>query len=154
MPEWRAVWQVKYSLYQLLWQRVLLICCGYEDVNDGALLAHDPGLQLSLLRGENGEIVGPASQSTGCRFENKMNAANCYRLAMWLLFAYISQKKPPKTIRLDFDGASIPTYGDQQGSSFRTYYDTAPEYLINEVYCGGAMPSYELGTQRIFAVTS
>jgi hypothetical protein len=29
--------QIKYSLYQLLWQRVLLICCGYEDAIDGGV---------------------------------------------------------------------------------------------------------------------
>jgi hypothetical protein len=117
--------QIKYSLYQLLWQRVLLICCGYEDVIDGTLLAHDPGLQLALLVNEDGEATGPASQPTGCRFENKMSAANCYRLAAWLVFAYIARKKGvPKSIRLDFDGSCIPTYGQQQGSSFRSYYDT------------------------------
>jgi hypothetical protein len=41
------------------------------------------------------------------------------------LYAYIARKKHvPKSIRLDFDGSSIATYGQQQGSSFRTYYDT------------------------------
>ena len=125
LREVRVPAQIKYSLYQLLWQRVLLICCGYEDVNDGALLAHDPGLRLALLADKDGETTGPASQPTGCRFENQMSAANCYRLATWLLFAYIARKKGPlKSLRLDFDGSCIPTYGQQQGSSFRSYYDT------------------------------
>ena len=136
LREWRMPWQVKYSLYQLLWQRVLLICCGYEDVNDAALLAHDAGLHLSLLVNEAGESVGPASQSTGCRFENHMSATNCYRLAMWLLYAYIERKKQaPQSIRLDFDGSCIPTYGQQEGSSFRTYYDTEmffPLFVFDE----------------------
>lgn len=136
MRDWRVPSQVKYSLYQLLWQRVLLICCGYEDVNDATLLAHDPGLQLALLVDENGEPAGPASQSTGCRFENKMSAANCYRLAMWLVFIYITRrKKVPKSIRLDFDGSCIATYGQQQGSSFRSYYDTEmlfPLFVFDE----------------------
>lgn len=125
LRDWRAPAQVRYSLYQLLWQRVLLTCCGYEDVIDGTLLAHDPGLQLALLAGENEERMGPASQPTGCRFENKIGGANCYRLAMWLLYAYIARKKGPlKSIRLDFDGSCIPTYGQQEGSSFRSYYET------------------------------
>lgn len=136
LRDWRVPSQIKYSLYQLLWQRVLLICCGYEDVNDWTLLAHDPGLQLSLLVGEEGKIVGSASQSTGCRFENKMSGANCYRLAMWLLYSYIAQKKQaPKTIRLDFDGSCVPTYGQQQGSSFRSYYETEmffPLFIFDE----------------------
>jgi hypothetical protein len=121
----RVPMAITYSLYQLLWQRVLLICCGYEDVIDGTLLAHDPGLRLALLANKDGEVMGPASQSTGCRFENNMSAANCYRLATWLVFAYIARKKrSPKAIRLDFDGSCIPTYGQQQGSSFRSYYET------------------------------
>ncbi len=125
LRDWRVPTTIKYSLYMLLWQRVLLICCGYEDVIDGTLLAHDPGLQLALLVNEEGEGIGPASQPTGCRFENKMGAGSCYRLAMWLIFAYINRKKQaPKSIRLDFDGSCIATYGQQQGSSFRSYYDT------------------------------
>lgn len=132
----RVLGQIKFSLYQLLWQRVVLICCGYEDVIDGTLLSHDPGLLLSLCVGPDGEDLGPASQPTVCRFENKMSAANCYRLAAWLLYAYIAQKKqPPKSIRLDFDGSCIPTYGQQQGSSFRAYYDTQmyfPLFVFDE----------------------
>jgi Transposase DDE domain group 1 len=132
----RLCWQVKFSLYQLLWQRVVLICCGYEDVIDSGLLAHDPGLQVSLLTEEGGKAMGPASQSTGCRFENGMSAANCYRLAAWLLLAYIAQKKKaPKSIRLDFDGSCMPTYGQQQGTSFRSYYDTQmyfPLFVFDE----------------------
>jgi len=64
-----------------------------EDVIDGTLLAHDPGLQLALLVNDEYEGIGPASQPTRCRFENKMGAGSCYRLAMWLVFAYINRKK-------------------------------------------------------------
>ena len=122
--DWRLQSQVSFTLYQLLWQRVLLICCGYEDVIDGQLLAHDPGLRLALIADANGKVV-VASQSTICRFENKMSGTNCYRLAMWLLYSYIAtQEKTPSSIRLDFDGSCIPTHGKQAGASFRAYYDT------------------------------
>jgi len=132
----RLTSQTKYTLYQLLWQRVLLICCGYEDANDGALMAHDPGLRLALL-GANGEEKNKsASQPTICRFENKMSGANCYRLAVWLLHVYIANKKTvPKAIRLDLDGSCIPTYGQQQGSSYRSYYETEmlfPLFIFDE----------------------
>lgn len=135
LRDWRVPTQVRFSLYQLLWQRVVLICCGYEDAIDGTLLAHDSGLSLALLTGKEGESR-PASQPTMCRFENKMSAANCYRLAAWLVYAYIAQKKRlPKSIRLDFDGSCIPTHGQQQGSSFRAYYDTQmyfPLFVFDE----------------------
>lgn len=122
--DWRLQSQVSFTLYQLLWQRVLLICCGYEDVIDGQLLAHDPGLGLALIANPAGKTA-VASQPTMCRFENKMSRTNCYRLASWLLFSYISSHKtPPSLIRLDLDGSCIPTYGKQSGTSFRSYYDT------------------------------
>lgn len=118
LRDWRYGPQVKISLWKLLWQRVLLICCGYEDVIDGVLLAHDPGLQLALG-------FSPVSQASVCRFENKMRALSCYRLAAFLVYLYIAAKKEkPKSIRLDFDGSCIPTRGQQQGSSYRKYYDT------------------------------
>lgn len=118
LRDWRYGPQVTFSLWKLLWQRVLLICCGYEDVIDGVIMSHDPGLQLAL-----GYVS--ASQSTVCRFENKMRAQSCYRLAAFLVYCYIAEKKEaPKSIRLDFDGSCVPTRGQQQGSSYRKYYDT------------------------------
>jgi hypothetical protein len=124
--DWRAPAMVKFSLYRLLWQRVLLICCGYEDVIDAQLLAHDPGLLLSLVKDDEGIAAGgdPASQPTVCRFENDFGKANCYRLAAWLVFAYTAQHKlPPKQIVFHFDGSCVPVHGQQQGSSYRAYYE-------------------------------
>jgi hypothetical protein len=121
----RLQWQIKHSMYHLLWQRVLLICCGYEDGVDSKLLAHDPGLRLSLIGVGTWDSITVASQATIARFENSMTGANCYRFAAWLVFAYILNKKEaPKEIRLDFDGSCFPAYGKQQGTSYRKYYET------------------------------
>jgi hypothetical protein len=125
MRDMRLQWQIRHSFYQLLWQRVLLICCGYEDGLDSKLLAHDPGLRLSLIGAEAWDSLTVASQATIARFENSMTGANCYRFAAWLVFAYILNKKEaPKEIRLDFDGSCFPAYGKQQGTSYRKYYET------------------------------
>lgn len=125
----RVSWQITHKFVQLLWQRVLLICCGYEDAVDGQLLSHDPGLELALG-------FEPILQASMCRFENRMSAANCYRLAVWLVWDYIAKRKEiPKRIRLDFDGSCIPTRGQQQGSSYRKYYDTQmyfPLFVFDE----------------------
>lgn len=124
LRDWRLQSQINFTLYQLLWQRVLLICCGYEDVIDGQLLAHDAGLGLALIPDSKGKTA-VASQPTICRFENKVSKTNCYRLAAWLVFSYIStHKRAPASIRLDFDGSCVPTFGKQSGTSFRAYYDT------------------------------
>lgn len=114
--------QIQFTLFDLVWQRVLLICCGYEDGHDVALLAHDPGLRLALLPDLQREL---ASQPTISRFENKISLANSYRLAVFLVLFYIqSKRKIPRSIRLDFDGTCIPTFGRQEGSSYRSYYGT------------------------------
>lgn len=124
LRDWRMPGRSCYTLYQLLWQRVLLICCGYEDVIDASLLANDPGVLLALCASKDDGTGGPASQPTVCRFENQIDRASCYRLAAWLLQAYIQTKgRRPKSIRLDFDGSCIKTYGNQQGSSFRGHYN-------------------------------
>jgi len=125
LRETRLQWQTKHSIYQLLWQRVVLICCGYEDGIDSTLLAHDPGLRLALISKDAWDAITVASQATISRFENSMSGANCYRFAAWLVFAYILNKKQtPKEIRLDFDGSCFPAYGKQQGTSYRGYYET------------------------------
>lgn len=114
--------QIRFTMFDLVWQRVLLICCGYEDGHDVALMAHDPGLRLALLPDLQREL---ASQPTMSRFENKISLTNSYRLAAWLVLFYIqSQRKVPRSIRLDFDGSCIPTFGRQEGSSYRSYYGT------------------------------
>jgi Transposase DDE domain group 1 len=124
LRDWRAPGQINFRLYHLLWQRVLLICCGYEDVIDAQFLSHDPGLWLSLIGEKTEEHPGIASQPTVCRFENDIGQANCYRLAAWLLYAYIAgHKSLPASITLHLDGSCIPAYGNQQETSFRSYYD-------------------------------
>lgn len=126
LRDWRAPGQIKFSLAHLLLQRVMLICAGYEDGIDSNFLANDPAIKMALsiaLRREDPAEL--ASQSTICRLENDFGAFNCYRLAVFLFLRYIlMHKTPPKSIRLDFDGSCIRTRGEQQGTSYRKYYDT------------------------------
>lgn len=122
MRDPRRTSQTRFTLFDLVWQRVLLICCGYEDGYDVALMAHDPGLRLALLPDLQREL---ASQPTMSRFENQISFANSYRLAACLVLFYIQTKrKAPRSIRLDFDGSCIPAFGRQEGSSYRAYYRT------------------------------
>lgn len=122
MRDSRLKSQIKFTMFDLVWQRVLLICCGYEDAYDVALMAHDPGLRLALLPDLRREL---ASQPTMSKFENKISLANSYRLAACLVLFYIqNMRKVPRSIRLDFDGSCIPTFGRQEGSSYRSYYGT------------------------------
>lgn len=122
MVDSRLQSQVQFTFFDLMLPRVLLICCGYEDAHDVALMAHEPGLRLALQKDIQQEL---ASQPTMSRFENRITLTNSYRLAVWLVWFYIMNKrKVPSSIRLDLDGSCIPTFGRQQGSSYRSYYET------------------------------
>lgn len=121
----RRVGRIKYTMSHLFRQRVLLICAGYEDGIDSNYHRHDPGMLLAMgLSLNGGEAL--ASQSTISVLETqRMNGANCYRLAKYILDFYISShKKRPKRIILDFDGSCFPAHGDQAGTSYRGYYET------------------------------
>jgi hypothetical protein len=121
----RRVGRIKYKMPQLFLQRVLLICAGFEDGIDSNYHRHDPGVLLAMGLRINGDDV-LASQSTISVLETqRMNGANCYRLARYILDFYISSRtKRPKRIVLDFDGSCFPTHGDQQGTAYRGYYET------------------------------
>lgn len=126
LRDWRAPGQITFTIAHLLIQQVALYCAGYEDAIDSNYLANDPAVKMALsiaLRREDPQEL--ASQSTICRFENDFGAFNCYRLAVFLFLRYIlMHKKPPKSIRFDFDGSCIRTRGEQQGTSYRKYYNT------------------------------
>lgn len=126
LRDWRAAGQITYSLAHCLLQKALLICAGYEDGIDSNFLADDPAVRMALSIGlRREELQELATQSTMCRFENDFGAFNCYRLAVFLFLRYIMMhKRPPKSIRLDFDGSCIRTRGEQEGTSYRSYYDT------------------------------
>jgi len=108
----------------LVWQRVLLIYAGYADGNDSNFLRHDAAIKLAMGLGI-GDDDYLASQPTISRLENNLASKDCYRIAAYMVMAYISRKsKAPKEIVLDFDGSCVPVHGDQQGTSYRKYYDT------------------------------
>ena len=121
----RRVGRIKYSMSQLFLQRVLLICAGCEDGIDSNYHRYDPGVLLAMGLRLNGEDA-LASQSTISVWETqRMNGANSYRLARYIVDFYVSShKKCPKVIVLDFDGSCFPVHGDQQGTAYRGYYET------------------------------
>lgn len=121
----RRVGRIKFSMFQLFLQRVLLICAGYEDGIDSNYHRYDPGVLLALsLKLDGSDAL--ASQSTISVLETqRMNGPNCYRLARYLLDFYVkSHTKRPKQIVLDFDGSCFPVHGDQPGTAYRGYYET------------------------------
>ena len=129
---------IKYKLFSMVWQRVLLICAGYADGNDSNFSRHDAAIKLAMGLGI-GDDDYLASQPTISRLENNLTSKDCYRIAAYMVMAYISRKsKAPKEIVLDFDGSCVPVHGDQQGTSYRKYYDTNmyfPLFVYDEDGC-------------------
>ncbi|NJL73602.1 MAG: IS1380 family transposase [Candidatus Competibacteraceae bacterium] len=123
IKDWRAPHLIKYKMFNLLWQRILLICAGFADTNDSNFLRHDAALKLAMgLDLDSEEHL--ASQPTMSRLENEMSSKDCYKLAVFMVLSYIARKKKaPKRLILDFDGSSFETRGNQQGSSYRGHWE-------------------------------
>ena len=68
IPDPRDPRYIEHSQLSLLRQRIYGICLGYEDLNDHQTLRTDPAIQTSV---NSDRQLG--SQSTLCRFENRIN---------------------------------------------------------------------------------
>lgn len=113
---------VQHSTYELLFQRIAQIAQGFEDAVDCNFMRRDPALRLGLSKSLLDPDFG-ASQPTMSRFENSISGSDCYRIAASMLDFYVSTRKRPKEIILDFDGSCIEAHGAQQLSLLRGHYE-------------------------------
>jgi len=121
--EWRDRRRVRQSIEAMVRQRVLAICCGYEDCNDAETLREDPLLKLALGRApESGRAL--ASQPTLSRLENAVTRPDLVRMAeaMVKLFTERHRARPPQRIVLDGDATDDPTHGQQELEYYHGYY--------------------------------
>ena len=114
--------RVKFTLHDLLKQRVFQIAAGYEDANDSNTLRDDPIFKLMLDRlPETGAPF--ASQPTMSRCENRVSRTELYRMAVVLLNQFIaSYDSPPKVIVLDVDDTEDRVHGQQEQARYDGYY--------------------------------
>jgi hypothetical protein len=114
--------RVKFTLHDLLKQRVFQIAAGYEDANDSNTLRDDPIFKLMLDRlPETGAPL--ASQPTMSRCENRVSRTELYRMAVVLLNQFIaSYDSPPKVIVLDVDDTEDRVHGQQEHARYDGYY--------------------------------
>ena len=98
-------------------QRVLGICCGYEDCNDFDTLRYDPLFDLSTnLKG------ALASQPTLCRFENGVTEKEVQALSRELVELCLrGRKKTPGRVVIDLDATDDPAHGQQEFAFFNTH---------------------------------
>jgi hypothetical protein len=122
--------KVKYKLVDLIRQRLNMIACGYEDLNDADKLANDP--MHKICGGRNPDSDWDlASDSTLVRFENTDKDEQSKRdrqreleqLQELLVHLYVQQQtKIPYRIVLDIDGACDVAHGQQQLSFYNGFY--------------------------------
>jgi len=113
---------VRHTMRELLLQRSIQICHGYEDANDCDIMRHDAALKLAAGRVPDDAPL--ASQPTMTRLENSVSLRDVIRLFYVFVDNFLdSFEKAPKSIIIDMDPTANPTYGDQQLSLFNFHYD-------------------------------
>lgn len=121
-PDKRNQSYVKHSQQELIAQRILQICNGYPDCNDGDSLKNDPALKIAVGRSVEDASLG--SQSTLSRLDNSFNKPDLMRMAYALGENFLNGfSKEPETIIIDMDPTVNKTYGDQQLALFNGFVD-------------------------------
>jgi hypothetical protein len=160
---------IEHEVGELLRQRVLGICCGYEDLNDHAALRDDPLMAavvgkadpLGRDRRELKDKGHPlASPSTLNRLELTPADANVdsrYRKVVYDaekvadLFVELfldAHPKRPKEIILDLDSTDDLIHGTQEGRFFHGYYGNYC-YLPLYIFVGDFLLCAKLRTSDI-----
>jgi hypothetical protein len=120
--------KVRHAASDLLLQRVLQICAGYEDASDANTLRDDPAFQIALGRTPGEELSRLASQPTVSRFEDRRHREllgfSDLLVELWIdrLRRRAKKSHKPPRIVLDFDSTDFITYGEQQLALFHGHY--------------------------------
>ena len=139
----------------LVRQRIYALALGYEDLNDHHTLRRDLALQTAVDRAQ---LL--ASSSTLCRFENRADRAQAWRLHEVLIEQFIgSFKRAPRKLVLDFDATDDRVHGQQEGRFFHGFYDHycfLPLYVFcrDQLLVSYLRPSKIDGAKHAWAILS
>ena len=142
----RRAERVRHSIEEMVTQRVLGLCLGWEDLVDHDDLRRDPLLATLVGKREpKKELL--ASSSTLNRLElgaEAVEESERYKkisldfdaVDRLLVQAFLeSYDEPPGEILIDFDATDDPLHGHQEGRFFHGYYDCYC-YLPLYAFCG------------------
>ncbi len=146
----------KYSVLEMVCQRVFSIVMGYEDVNDQDKLRHDPmfemvsndvkmdrknsvsGKPLASSKTINRMELGVRNWVTSLRHRYKRIAVDHLMMAQLLKEIYFDQYvTAPTFICLDVDTTHLKLHGGQQGSLFHGHYNCycyVPLFIFSKDY--------------------
>lgn len=132
--------RINHEQIELIRQRVLQICAGYEDANDSDSLRTDPIFKVACNQlPESGKDLG--SQPTITRLENRVTKEELSKIRRLFVGLFISSfKKAPKEIVLDIDGFDDPTHGEQQLSFYHGYYRQHMYHPVMVNHAGSGFP--------------
>ena len=138
---------IEYPVRDLVAQRVIGLCLGYEDLNDHENLRNDPlfcTLVDRMNRDGSAQLAGKSTLNrleltAGIVREDERYKKVAYdKRAIDRLFVDIflqAQNRAPKEIWLDLDATDDPIHGEQEGKHFHAYYDEycyLPLYIFSE----------------------
>jgi hypothetical protein len=125
--------RIEHSIGELVSQRVLGLCLGYEDLSDHESLRSDP--LLCALAGKHERDAKLAGKSTLSRLElstAKEAAEHRYKKTVLdpmlvdrlLVDVFVeSFEREPESIVIDLDSTDFAIHGHQEGRFFHGYYD-------------------------------
>ncbi len=139
---------IEFSVRDLLAQRVMGLCLGYEDLNDHDRLRRDPlfcALAERISRSGQANIAGKSTLNRLELTKADASAANRYKKVVYdggrierlftEFFIAAQVKENPIELFLDLDATDDPIHGDQEGKHFHGYYDMhcfLPLYIFSE----------------------
>jgi len=156
--DFRSPELIRHPVESLIRQRVLALCCGYEDLNDHDALRDDALLSLACGRG----AARLASRSTLNRLEctpaQVEPRARYHKIAydeaalerLWVKLFLEREGTAPPRIVLDLDATDDPLHGTQEGRFFHGYYRSYC-YLPLYIFCGDALLCAQLRRSNIDA---
>ena len=126
--------RIRYSLIELLRERLYALAQGYRAEDDLDRLAHDPALKMAVWDRRGTRVLDErlASQPTQSRLLDTVAVFGQNRQAMrealadWLV-RYVRSTGPDRTVRqgtVDMDGFPIEVHGEQPGGAYNGYYQT------------------------------
>ena len=130
---------ITHSVFSMVAQRVLGLCCGYEDVADHDSFRNDAVAQMfcersSLLAGKS--TINRMELTTEEQSRYKKVEADFFAMDRLLVDLFLRfHKRNPRKIVLDIDVTDDPLHGNQEGKFYHGYYGGycyAPSYI----FCG------------------
>ena len=153
---------IRYSLTELLRQRIFGLTLGYHAQDDLDRLAHDPALKMAVWDRPGEQVLEErlASQPSHSRLLELLSGRKDHlealrrALPVWVVRHQRAAKdQAPMRGTLDIDGFPIAVHGRQAGGAWNGYYkETIYNSLVASFSAGGDYDGLRLGEGFVHAI--